>query len=90
MEYGIPHTVNTYYDLSLPEESETDLPLIIATHGYSGAKKSMMRLAKKVDRHRRFAIASLQGLHQQIELGQSTGPGSGPLGAGSSILHCRY
>ncbi len=66
MERSITHRVKTYYDLALPKDKEKGLPLLIATHGYSGTKESMLRLAKRVDGHR-FAIASLQGIHQHFK-----------------------
>lgn len=66
MEHAITHTFATYYDLYIPEGAEGPLPLLIATHGYSGKKSSMMRLAKKVDADS-FVIASLQGPHQHFK-----------------------
>ena len=64
VERGFAQEVRRYYDLYVPD-GEGPFPLVVATHGYGGDKASMMRLARRVD-DRRFAVASLQGLHQHV------------------------
>jgi phospholipase/carboxylesterase len=56
--------VNLYYDLHLPESKNA--PLLIVTHGYGENKRWTMRLAQEMAPGG-FAIASLQGLYQQIQ-----------------------
>lgn len=53
-----------YYDLYAPD-GEKPKPLLIALHGYGGAKASMMRLMRRIN-ERDFVIASLQGPHQHL------------------------
>ncbi len=53
-----------YYDLHVPEGGEPK-PLVIATHGYGGDKRSMMKLARRIN-SKDFAIAALQGPHQHL------------------------
>lgn len=55
--------IKLYYDLSLPENANKPLPLLIAVHGYGGNKRAMMREARAIVPEN-FAIASLQGFHQ--------------------------
>ena len=65
--------VNLYYDLYLPESAPA--PLLIVTHGYAENKRWTMRIAKEMAPEN-FAIASLQGLYQQIQPPKEEG---GPL-----------
>lgn len=52
---------NLYYDLYAPDgEAAEPRPLLIAFHGYEGAKESMMALAQKINSND-FIIASVQG-----------------------------
>lgn len=57
-----------FYDLRLPgaPPPRRGYPLLIALHGYGGAKESMLALAERICGDR-FAIASLQGPHQHIQ-----------------------
>lgn len=55
--------IKLYYDLSLPENTDSKPPLLIAVHGYGGNKRAMMREAQAIAPEN-FAIASLQGFHQ--------------------------
>ena len=47
-ERRILHQFPMYYDVFMPDDLDGKAPLIIATHGYGGAKESMMKLARKV------------------------------------------
>jgi phospholipase/carboxylesterase len=51
--------INLYYDLHVPENTETPAPLLIAIHGYAAHKHYMMREAKLIAPEN-FAIVSLQ------------------------------
>jgi phospholipase/carboxylesterase len=62
--------VNLFYDLHLPENQNA--PLLIATHGYGENSRHMMRIAKQCVPDN-FAIASLQGLYQQIQAPREEG-----------------
>ena len=53
-----------YYDLYVPEGNQPR-PLVIATHGYGGDKKSMLRLTQRMIKQD-CVIASLQGPHQHL------------------------
>jgi phospholipase/carboxylesterase len=57
--------VNLYYDLHLVENAQSPAPLLIVTHGYAENKRWTMRIARDLAPEG-FAIASLQGLYQQI------------------------
>lgn len=60
-EKNTEQRIKLYYDLHIPEDAQsTQLPLIIALHGYEGNKESMMALARKIN-SQDFAIASVQG-----------------------------
>jgi phospholipase/carboxylesterase len=75
--------VNLYYDLHLPErENAALLPLLVVTHGYGENKRWAMRIAKDMAPEG-FAIASLQGLYQQIQAPKEEG---GPLKFGFGWL----
>lgn len=65
VERGIPQQVVQYYDLYVPVGARP-LPLLVALHGYGGDKSSMMRAARRAAGDDRFAIASLQGIHQHV------------------------
>jgi predicted esterase len=58
--------VDLYYDLFIPENAAGPSPLLIALHGYGENKRWTMRLAQQMAPEG-FAIASLQGLYQQIQ-----------------------
>lgn len=55
--------IKLYYDLYVPENADSPVPLLIALHGYGAHKYSMMREARKFA-PANFAIATLQGFHQ--------------------------
>jgi predicted esterase len=75
--------VNLYYDLHLPEGKNAPLlPLLIVTHGYAENKRWTMRIARELAPEN-FAIASLQGLYQQIQEPKEPG---GPLRFGFGWL----
>jgi predicted esterase len=62
MERRLVEQIHVYYDLHTPPgyTRRRKWPLLIALHGYSGNKESMLRLAKRInDQH--WLIASLQG-----------------------------
>jgi predicted esterase len=61
VERATPQRTNLYYDLYTPDgDTAQPRPLLIAFHGYEGAKESMMALAKKINSDD-FIIASVQG-----------------------------
>jgi phospholipase/carboxylesterase len=67
MERRLVEQIHVYYDLHVPPgyNRRQKWPLLIALHGYSGNKESMMRLAKRInDQH--WLIASLQGPYRLI------------------------
>ncbi len=74
--------VNLYYDLHVPENAPAPAPLLIVTHGYGENKRWTMRIAKDIAPGG-FAIASLQGLYQQIQEPKEPG---GPLRFGFGWL----
>jgi phospholipase/carboxylesterase len=51
--------IKLYYDLHVPKNAETPVPLLIAVHGYAAHKHYMMREAKLIAPEN-FAIVSLQ------------------------------
>lgn len=61
-ERAVTQTINLYYDLYVPESSNSDepKPLLVAFHGYEGNKESMMSLARKINSED-YLIASIQG-----------------------------
>ncbi|MFN7947932.1 MAG: hypothetical protein U0Z53_21460 [Blastocatellia bacterium] len=69
-----------YYDLYVPGAGPR--PLVIALHGYGGDKRSMMKLARRIN-ERDYVIAALQGPHQHLvipsdeERARQRGPGYG-------------
>lgn len=64
-EFSFKAEVNLYYDLFVPENAGQPAPLLIALHGYGENKRWTMRIAQEMAPEG-FAIASLQGLYQQI------------------------
>ena len=74
--------VNLYYDLLVPENAAQPAPLLIVTHGYGENKRWTMRIAQEMAPEG-FAIASLQGLYQQIQPPKEEG---GPLKFGFGWL----
>lgn len=77
--------VDLYYDLYVPENAKSPaplLPLLVVTHGYGENKRWAMRIARDMAPEG-FAIASLQGLYQQIQEPKEPG---GPLRFGFGWL----
>lgn len=72
IERRIEQTFPCYYDLYLPE-SDAPKPLLIALHGYGGDKRSMMKLARRIN-ERDFTIAALQGPHQHLVMPTKESP----------------
>ncbi|HMV50173.1 MAG TPA: hypothetical protein PLD20_13415 [Blastocatellia bacterium] len=72
IERHIEQTFPCYYDLYLPE-SDAPKPLLIALHGYGGDKRSMMKLARRIN-DSDFAIAALQGPHQHLVMPTAESP----------------
>ena len=64
IERRIEQTFPCYYDLYIPE-SDSPKPLLIAMHGYGGDKRSMMKLARRIN-DKDFVIAALQGPHHHL------------------------
>lgn len=62
MERRLTTQTHVYYDLYVPDgyRKNRKYPLLMALHGYSGNKESMMRLAKKIN-NTDLIIASLNG-----------------------------
>lgn len=58
--------VKLYYDLDVPADARTPVPLLIALHGYGDNKAWMMREARKIA-PQGFAVAALQGFHQHMK-----------------------
>lgn len=79
-DLSVKAEVNLYYDLHLPEGKNA--PLLIVTHGYGENKRWAMRSAKEMAPEG-FAVASLQGLYQQIQAPKEDG---GPLKFGFGWL----
>jgi len=73
--------IKLYYDLYVPE-NENPRPLLIALHGYGANKRQMMREAQQIAPPG-FAIASLQGFHQNLKEAKEEG---GPLRFGFGWL----
>lgn len=61
-----------YYDLYVPAGNGPK-SLIIALHGYGGDKRSMMKLARRIN-ERDFVIAALQGPHQHLVMPTKESP----------------
>lgn len=76
----LPARIKLHYDLALPEARPA--PLLIALHGYGANKRQMMREARQIVTDK-FAIASLQGVHQHIKEPREAG---GPLRFGFGWL----
>lgn len=72
--------IKLYYDLHLPDERPA--PLLVALHGYGASKGRMMREARQIA-PAKFAIASLQGIHQHLKEPREPG---GPLRFGFGWL----
>lgn len=64
IERSIVQEFPCYYDLYIPEGGKPK-PLVIALHGYGGDKRSMMKLARRIN-SKDFVIAALQGPHQHL------------------------
>ena len=67
----LPAEIKLYYDLDIPEPA-SNVPLLIAVHGYGAHKGYMLREARKVAPEG-WAIASLQGPHQHYRQGKDGG-----------------
>jgi phospholipase/carboxylesterase len=67
MERSLAEQVRLYYDLHVPPTQNTRrrTPLLIALHGYSGNKDSMMRLARRIN-ERDWLIATLEGPYRFV------------------------
>jgi predicted esterase len=63
--------IQLYYDLDIPEHA-SNVPLLIAVHGYGAHKGYMLREARKVVPDG-WAMASLQGPHQHYRQGKDGG-----------------
>lgn len=61
-----------YYDMYAPDSGEPK-PLLIALHGYGGDKRSMMKLARRIN-SKDFVIAALQGPHQHLVMPTKESP----------------
>lgn len=72
IERRIEQTFPCYYDLYVPD-TDTPKPLIIAMHGYGGDKRSMMKLARRIN-DQDFVIAALQGPHQHLVMPTKESP----------------
>jgi predicted esterase len=67
MERSLTEQIRLYYDLHVPEthKRRRRTPLLIALHGYSGTKESMMRLARRIN-ERDWFIAALEGPYRFV------------------------
>lgn len=72
IEQRIEQRFPYYYDLYVPDSHEPN-PLAIALHGYGGDKRSMMKLARRIN-DRDFVIAALQGPHQHLVMPTKESP----------------
>ena len=72
IECQIEQKFPCYYDLYVPDGNQAK-PLVIALHGYGGDKRSMMKLARRIN-DRDFVIASLQGPHQHLVMPTQESP----------------
>jgi phospholipase/carboxylesterase len=79
-ERSLSAAIKLYYDLRVAKP--TPAPLLIALHGYGAGKRQMMREAQAIAPER-FAVASLQGLHQHLKDPKEPG---GPLRFGFGWL----
>jgi predicted esterase len=70
-ERSLVAEMKLYYDLALPQ-ADAPAPLLIALHGYGGNKRQMMREGQLIA-PRGFAVASLQGPHQQMKEAREEG-----------------
>jgi predicted esterase len=61
-----------YYDLYMPD-GDKPKPLVIALHGYGGDKRSMMKLARRIN-DSDFVIAAVQGPHQHLVMPTKESP----------------
>lgn len=72
LEHRLMQEFPCYYDLHIPDGDEPK-PLIIAMHGYGGDKRSMMRMAKRINEND-YVIASVQGPHQHLVMPTKESP----------------
>jgi predicted esterase len=72
IERQIEQKFPCYYDLYVPDGDQAK-PLVISLHGYGGDKRSMMKLARRIN-DRDFVIASLQGPHQHLVMPTQESP----------------
>ena len=72
IERRVEQTFPCYYDLYIPEGDQPK-PLLIAMHGYGGDKRSMMKLARRIN-DQDFVIAALQGPHQHLVMPTQESP----------------
>ena len=72
IERRIEQTFPCYYDLYIPD-GDAPKPLLIAMHGYGGDKRSMMKLARRIN-DQDFVIAALQGPHQHLVMPTKESP----------------
>jgi predicted esterase len=64
-DLSVTAEIKLYYDLYLPEDLETTVPLLISVHGYGAHKRYMMREAKLIA-PKNFAIVSIQAPNQHF------------------------
>ena len=72
IERSIAQKFSYYYDLYIPK-GDKPKPLIIALHGYGGDKRSMMKLARRIN-DQDFVVAALQGPHQHLVMPTKESP----------------
>ncbi|MBL8168041.1 MAG: dienelactone hydrolase family protein [Acidobacteria bacterium] len=72
IERRVEQTFPCYYDLYVPE-SAGPKPLLLALHGYGGDKRSMMKLARRIN-DQDFVIVALQGPHQHLVMPTEDSP----------------
>lgn len=64
-DLSVKAEIELYYDLFLPENLKTPVPLLLAVHGYGAHKRYMMREARLIAPEN-FVIASIQAPHQHF------------------------
>lgn len=64
-DLSVTAEIKLYYDLFIPENTQTPAPLLIAVHGYGAHKRYMMREARLVAPEN-FAVVSIQAPHQHF------------------------
>lgn len=64
-DLSVTAEIKLYYDLYVPEDAQTNAPLLVAVHGYGAHKRYMMREALSVAPDG-WVIASVQGPHQHF------------------------